>query len=363
MSFLTQNDLLIYLKNKDFYSSRERFYLKEYSRWVYYFARSLFFLKFNFKTQRIAFYSSKNQLDALNKVSSEWNESLKIFTNFNDCAKFPIFSLISLFLLFLFLPVIILPKKNSYFYTIKIIGNILLIGFTLELKFRKNVEEVFIANDHLFYFRSIVRSCNNQNIKITYIQHGCIGKYFPNLDSFSRVYLDGPFSKSRYDIKDKSKIIYIKNNFKECSEVKFKNKIKKYILVCLNSEKEINNLDCLISFLEKSLPNHQIKFRLHKYLNANQFKNNYSKYVVTNIYDESIETAFKKAICCIAGNSSVLIDAMSSGTVPIYFYSHGTYDYYGFVKSGIVKEIKKTSDLFNIINNYNFKLSFKKYYG
>ena len=339
-------NLEIYKKNKYFFKSVERFYIKEYLRWILLFVKSFFYKRNKEKkeNQEIFIYTSSNQKKALKQLKGNFTNT-DIFKNGKDINIYTYYQIVSISLLILLLvPLIIvnLVKKNNYYNCIKILSYIIYVGFYVEFSFNKKIKNVFVANDHLFYFRALACAANKKNIKLTYVQHGSIGKFFPCISIFNQVYLDDVFSLNRYkkynNNTNSKNVIFLNQSKPNISNIidKKYSVYKNKILVCLNDNDELEKLPDLLNILEKDKM--KIKIRLHHYVCIKKFKSKFNNYCMETIYDNYIEESLEYADICIAGESTVLIDSLKCGVKPLYydFYNGLNYDYYGFIENEVV---------------------------
>ena len=359
----TEDELSIYYKNSLFLSSSLRNSFHEYLRWLLFSFRVVYLggsVKAEKKINICSSYNQKRALKNFNDFRCLW-----IFTSPVDGRAFK--STFSKFFLLLFskrfLKILFQAgnKEQKYLMTVSYLFESLLEAFNASDDL-DSFTEINVSNDHLFFMRALIVSCAMKGVKINYIQHACVGRHFPNLTHFDNAYLDGPLSKKMYKAQQENNITYIGEKRFNTNTKKKDAQIKK-ILFCLNSINEIKGFQKTFELVEREFPNTKIIVRLHRYINKKSFQKRFKHLSVHTIYEIPANDILSEASICIAGNSSVLIDAISNGCVPIYVYYFGIYDYYGLVENNIVSELKENDSISKKYFSFNFADSKKKYFG
>lgn len=70
-------------------------------------------------------------------------------------------------------------------------------GFAQDLLDFYNPKVLVVANDHLFYYRALIKEANKRGVKTIYVQHAAVTNKFPPLE-FSYSFLDGKDSVEKY---------------------------------------------------------------------------------------------------------------------------------------------------------------------
>ncbi|MDA7717827.1 hypothetical protein N8837_01060 [Pseudomonadales bacterium] len=136
----------------------------------------------------------------------------------------------------------------------------------------------------------------------------------------------------------------------------------KFILICFNARFELDSLESIMELIEAKIPNHKVKIRLHKYINKEEARARFPDFNISTILDETLAESFSNAEWCIAGNSSILLDALVAGVTPLYFRTNEHHDYYGFVEVGLISELLSDTDINHVISISNQE-RLKLYYG
>lgn len=71
------------------------------------------------------------------------------------------------------------------------------IGFAKDLLNYYNPKILVVANDHLFYYRALIKEANKRGINTVYVQHAAVTDKFPPLE-FTYSFLDGRDSYNKY---------------------------------------------------------------------------------------------------------------------------------------------------------------------
>lgn len=71
-------------------------------------------------------------------------------------------------------------------------------AFARDLLDYYNPKVIVVANDHLFYYRALIKEANSRGVKTVYVQHAAVTEKFPPLE-FTYSFLDGKDSFNKYD--------------------------------------------------------------------------------------------------------------------------------------------------------------------
>ena len=372
LNFLNR-ELEIYSKNQEFLADMQRLPSVELLRW----------LIFSFKVtigqgrklpKKLAVSGSVNVNRSIAQVSSHFDKSLNLFGNTRDASYVRSFYVI---LLKRLLP---LTKNflnyryfNSLYYK-DVVFDLFSIMYSswmeaLEFNGFDELELVIFGNDFIFYNRAMIaaisgsRKLKGQGPNLGYIQHGEIGQNFPPLTHFDTVWLFNEFSFERYSDHQSfvgEKVYLRKRDSLPAFSIK---KIEK-VLVCVNHYDELDNLEIVAN---KFLKEFEVRFRLHSYVKKKVFLERFPNFdgkLVEDIYLRPIDKALEDADLWLAGNSSVLLDALSQGVRCLYVHLGGSYDYYGFVEGMILPKLSLRTEksLEEIVLAFDYEKSFRELY-
>lgn len=233
--------------------------------------------------------------------------------------------------------------------------------FFLSLLQRSQPKFVVTSNDHNPLNRCLLAAAHYLDIKTVYLQHASVSKLFPPL-RVNYAFLDGQSALETY---------------RQCEGNLSKDIVKNYPipLVFLSGQKKkiisscssgrvgvaLNALDCVeevIKFVDRlASQGVQVSVRWHPSQKNEDtvrirdiFKGNSSVYFndprTTNISEYLGSVGY-----LVAGNSSVHLEAALSNVVPIYydFKSSSSYDYYGYVRSGVALKAESPEEVLGIL--------------
>lgn len=295
-------------------------------------------------TDAIGFYCTLNQKKAIDRLSKEIGS--------------PYFNI-----------------SPSYFYLFRAFIKSIIISFTKRKKLEKICQKEFnllteiikyifyynyidqylkkfplvsiIANDHSPEPLAFLTNAKLKSSKVVYLQHGHVSKYFPPLFRFDLSILYGQKSLDIYSEigKVSDQTILSGYKFSPAKAIKpcpkglnitiFPNVIVEARI--LKIVEELNNSKSIETIFIKPHPLHMVSSQLEKKLK------HYSKVKVLPFhFDFRSETHVG-----LAGNSSIHMELLSEGIPTIYYdeLDQIDYDYYNFVSSNAVLEIKDLKDL------------------
>jgi hypothetical protein len=246
---------------------------------------------------------------------------------------------------------------------------------TYKLLSQINPKIIVVSNDHVLFFRCILRIARKLNIKTVYVQHAGVAEHFPPLE-FDYALLDGKDSYDKYLSGGKintSKIFLAGSpRFDPIFAIRKERIPNKTIGVAINQLDNFKLVEKAISQI-RNISN-IILIRLHPGIKGKE-KAKYIELIKSNklgISDtekEGVEQFLKKISLLIANDSFIHFEAVLSGIQSVqYKFTIIERDGYGFVKNSFIKridnmwDIKKIQDeplsakqekyLFNSIGNY-----------
>lgn len=222
----------------------------------------------------------------------------------------------------------------------------------------KQPKAVLFSNDHTVEQRAMLNAAKKLNIPTIYIQHACVTEAFPPLN-FDLSLLDGEDSLRKYRT-----ISSIRGDVKKVGNAKAAKYLSKRnhsstintIGVCCNIMDSLDTFCEAIDFLVSEFPAIKIIIRLHPADNRSlEFS---EKIEVSESKKENAFEFLQKVDCMIAGNSSIHLEAILLNVMAIYYRfdsNEDMYDYYGFVKNGLLEEADNLNEINNIISKYRWK--------
>ena len=237
-----------------------------------------------------------------------------------------------------------------------------------------NYKGVILTNDHTAICRSLLFSAKSEKILTFYIQHAAVSDFFPPIE-FDCALLDGRNSYEAYiKIQNKNKkrkvynfkslLIGMQNSRKMYAQKGIKTKKNVSIGIALKGDHE--NLDNIFRLINNlTTEKHKVFIRTHpktkrEYLELLKRRVSSTKgHVVIGEVDQTIEAFLYSIDCLIAGDSSIILESCIFG-LPVFYssqFSDFYNDYYGFSKSGLVKDIDsllKNIRIKEILENLDF---------
>ena len=221
-----------------------------------------------------------------------------------------------------------------------IIDNI--INYLTKSKFKN----IVYASDHGLICSFFIIAIRNVNIKSFYIQHGMVTNKFPELEA-NYFFSYGKHSSLCYMNKNNSKIIEVGRNYSVTND-SVKNNINR-IGISINELDSITKLNQVIENLNNLFPEYEIIIRLHPALNKNKFKK-------FNLYEGHLTDYFNRINIHLSCESSIHLDSIFFKTPTFYTnilhskFTHN-YDYYNFIKNGLIVDFNEIKNPFNYIND------------
>ena len=258
-------------------------------------------------------------------------------------------------------------KREKRDYEIAVHFNLFCEAYILVPYFLNNLKKiqpkiVLVSNDHHVFSRSLRLSAEILNIKTLYAQHASVSKVFPPLE-FDYALLDGNVAYKTYlDCYQIQKKINsrIKKNVTNCQVfltgqkkmVIKKNKEKKlkgiHIGLAVNPFDDFYHVNKILDHFSRM--NVKCVVRTHQSQTL-LFIKKLKIYIKDKDWlcwsdsrEELIEDYFMNVNILIASNSSIHLEAALAG-LPTFYYEMSKEvlfsDYYGYVKKGISKRLKK----------------------
>jgi hypothetical protein len=211
---------------------------------------------------------------------------------------------------------------------------------------------IFISNDHYPDSRALILAARKLGIKCIYIQHASVSSLFPPMKA-SHALLYGEYSEKIYRQigNTEASIIPVGNHkfdaYRECIQNK---KFTGRIGVAFNKLDPIKEVVAVCEHLAKHFPADSIILRPHP-----AEKRQLDAAFPISRADRENSLEFLKGIdVLVAGNSNILLEAASMNVhaCQIQFGAgvKSFVDYYGFIRTGVAKEIKSKEELVAVIS-------------
>ena len=236
-----------------------------------------------------------------------------------------------------------------------------------------NPKGIVISNDHVYSTRVLVFWAKKFNIPSFYIQHASVTENFPVLE-MEYAFLEGEDAKIKYVLAgsnpDKIQLVGIPKLDCAYSKINYNKRIKT-IGVASNGLESSGGVIDMIFFLVTQFPDIKIVYRPH----MSQYYDKQSKIELNSVFnrmpkDVFISNPLKEPVidylaqldCMIAGDSSIHLEAVMLNINCIYFSQSSQYfDYYGYVKNGLIEYAKNYEELRKIIINLKNDRQFVRY--
>lgn len=349
------------------------------------FAKQLIKLKFNFINpftfKKFLFvFVTHNQYLAIAPIFEKFkDDSSGIKHEFNvnqklgNCANLPFFYVY--FLDFISFPIFYLVYRkfliSTYGSHIKDITLLNLSSFTLSIYWIftflfgiKKPQYLIMANDHSDINVGLFHAATKNQITTIYFQHANVSDIFPPM-TFDYAFLYSEVAAEVYsNIKQTNTLMICAGNMKadgfiliNQERVFDRNNLR--IVLCVNTVAEIQTYMSLANKLADLEKVKLIKFRLHPYLMKFQMDFDHPKIIISNSKSENSFECFKDMDLNIAGNSSIIEEALFTDTPTVYFdLDEKMSDYYGYGKNEIVIDsLKNTDAVIGFIKNYDLPIS------
>ena len=219
---------------------------------------------------------------------------------------------------------------------------------------------VVIANDHTADCRAMIEMCKHLKIDTAYVQHAEVSQRFHSLD-FNYSFLYGEKSLRTYQQVDERR-----------SPTSLKINKRMYMLAGKVGEGVPDNISFnkndsalsiglavkgtdtpakIIEYIRTLGQYGQVIVRPHPNLSIHDFYDSLrcispEPFLVSNPEQEPPEKFLNKINVLLSGNSTMLIEASLAGVHPFYVneMTNGVYDYYGYVKFGVVTFLATVND-------------------
>ncbi|MFD2203182.1 hypothetical protein [Shivajiella indica] len=327
-----------------------------------------------FKFKKFLFFlGSNNQYVALEPLFTELEGNFTGIKNkFIDKDNIVEFSNLPIFYIYL-IQVFILPflYNSNNRYLIENFGNKIpgkkifeTIFFTIScfhffnIIFKiKKPKIIIMANDHTNINVGILYAARNNGIKSVYFQHANVSEIFPPL-KFDYALLNSELAAEVYfEISHSKTKIFCIGNMKADRYLNKKrefNPKQKKILLSVNKSHEVKLYEDLALKLAKLEDVKFIKIRLHPSISGEKFELVDSKIQLSDFFIENSFECLKDIDLQVAGNSSIIEEALFTNTPTLYFdLVPELSDYYGYVKNGIViGNFNKIEEIIKFIKNY-----------
>ncbi|WP_170073240.1 hypothetical protein [Mongoliibacter ruber] len=349
------------------------------------FAKQLIKLKFNFINpfafKKFLFvFVTHNQYLAIAPIFEKFRgDSTGIKHEFNVNQKLGNSSnlpfLYIFFLDFISFPVFYLLHRkfliSTYGSHIKDITLINLSSFTLSiyrifafLFWIKKPQYLIMANDHSDINVGAFHAAKRNQITTIYFQHANVSDIFPPM-TFDYAFLYSEMAAEVYsNIKQTNTSMISVGNMKadgfiQINQERVFDRNNLRIVLCVNTVAEIETYVSLAKKLADLDNVKLIKFRLHPYLLKFQMDFDHPKIIISNSKLENSFECFKDMDLNIAGNSSIIEEALFTDTPTVYFdLDEKMSDYYGYAKNQIVITTLKNIDaVIGFIKNYDSPIS------
>lgn len=303
----------------------------------------------------IFFCGTKNEHDAVFPIQKKINNSFMVDIAGNNGFKIYWAYIIGLF----FLPLVLIKYSHARGYKKKSMNYVfdhylLLYGMYIygNMWMKKIQPRCLVLSNHINVVNRVMRQiAKENNITTIYIQHASVPENFPPLD-FDFALLEGRDALLKYN-----RVGYTKTVVFLIGIPKFDphyEKINKYkclnsIGICTSSIDPPRRIDELCERLRAEYSH--IKIIIRPY-GTNRSKYDWLKVIKKYNLDYSDwlnEISFdflKKVDSIIAGESNIILEAALMNVFPIYYdYSNRNLDFYGFIKTGLVKYLSKPNEV------------------
>jgi len=301
----------------------------------------------------------KHEFNVSQEVENSTNLPF-LYIYFWDFISFPVFYLV--FRKFLI---------SNYGDQIKDITSLNLSAFTLSvyrvftfLFWLKKPQYLIMDNDHSDVNVGVFHAAKRHHIKNIYFQHANVSEIFPPM-TFDYAFLYSEMAAEVYsNIKQTEASLICVGNMKadgfiQINQERFFDRNNLRIVLCVNTVAEIEAYVSLANKLADLDKVKLIKFRLHPYLLKFQMDFDHPKIIISNSKLENSFECFKDMDLNIAGNSSIIEEALFTDTPTVYFdLDEKMSDYYGYAKNQIViASLKNIDDVIGFIKNYDSPIS------
>jgi len=307
-------------------------------------------------SKNMYFYDTLNQKKALTPLFLKDVNSMAVSVCLDDDADIFLNELIplliGLFSLPIFLYYFLFKKHTDITHRFLIDKYMISIGYYFYFKIifnKSNNQPLIVANDHNTRIRAIILAAKKINLSVVYIQHASVSKFFPSLNLFDMAFLDG---QSSFDVYNHIEKINIKvvisgaiRNFNLTINKKNRcNKAPSLVVIAINPMTNLSTLMRLIEGIFKWESSVKINLRLHpaqkksKFIIENKVRG--KNVLVTGAWSESLNDCFDKADVLFSGSSSIHLEALRKGVLPVLVeIEDNNFDYYGYLNKKAVLSV------------------------
>ena len=317
----------------------------------------------NYESDSIVFFvNSRNEYLSLQPLINLNKKNIIVGRNLPSIDNFPF--RMSYLLGVLYLPIVFFKffsgnkyKKESYSYALD--QYLLVYGVYLVSRYwlkSFNPKAIVFANHSNPIARTIHRAATHGKIKTIFFQHSTLNKAQPKLD-FNYIFLHGEadLRKIKYT---KSKI-FLTGSQKLDQHI---NKVKQNINigtigVCINGVDPTERIVELLLLTIELFPEYIIKIRPHPSdKRANDFRRLAEEYLI-EFSDPCSEDAIdyiKEVDVLIAGDSSILLEAIYFNTIPLFYdFENNHCDRYSYIEN---KMVNYTNSVGGLIDNLKYEI-------
>lgn len=254
-----------------------------------------------------------------------------------------------------------IDRFNFFYDSIFTISIFILFNFYFKLK---KPEFLVMSNDHSDVNVGILYAAKNHKVKTIYLQHANISELFPKMNfDFAFLYSIKAAQKYQAIGNSNTKFICVGNMKVDESlglnQNRFFDPNNLIISLCINSLAELDQFIQLSASLTLLENVKKIKFRMHPSLTRQKVSLDSDKVIFSDTLNESSFKFFEGVNINIAGNSSIIEEAIMVDTPTIFFdLNKNLFDYYGYVKdNSVIKVAKDINSIVEYIKSYNFHIS------
>jgi hypothetical protein len=214
---------------------------------------------------------------------------------------------------------------------------------------------IIIANDHVFFYRSLLYAAHKQEIPICYVQHAAVNENFPSL-AFDVSLLHGMDAWKKYgetvvgngNVYLIGDVSFTKGNMTTVSTKK--------VGMCVNKLSEMDEVNSLIEEIKTREPDLEVILRTHPGDKRNRLWKRLSHKKNIQLSDGGVESSydFLKTIShLVSHNSGILLEAARVGVIPMLWLNEGEVDDYDFINKGVAEKVSSVDDVLLLINSEN----------
>lgn len=206
------------------------------------------------------------------------------------------------------------------------------------------------TNDHGPKNRALLWASKQMGIPSVFIQHASVSKYFPPL-KFDLNLLEGEESLRNYQacgpIEGQVEMIGMPKFDGFFKQRNVSEKIQR-IGLCANIFDQTDRLTEVLAQVSQAFPDCQLSFRLHP-RDQRQFELP-GTVQLSDSKKEGIFEFLQSQDLIIAGDTSTHLEAILLNVSSLYFrFNDSFYDYYGYLRNGLVEEVKTVEALIQMI--------------